>query len=52
MFGILPFQFRFRGRVRLILDIYYCFIESAAEQAEGVALHPTQIAANNGRQLH
>ena len=25
MFGILPFQFRFRGKVRLILDIYYCF---------------------------
>ena len=48
MFGILPFQFRFRGRVRLILDIYYCFIEGAAEQAGGVALHPTQIARATG----
>ena len=48
MFGILPLQFRFRGRVRLILDIYYCFIESAAEQTGGVALHPTQIARATG----
>ena len=27
MFGIIPFNFRFRGKVRRILDIYYCFIE-------------------------
>ena len=43
MFGIIPFQFRFRGKVRRILDIYYCFL------AEGnVALHPTQIARKTG----
>jgi hypothetical protein len=43
MFGIIPFQFRFRGKVRRILDIYFCFL------AEGsVALHPTQIARKTG----
>ena len=43
MFGIIPFQFRFRGKVRRILDIYYCFIDEG-----GVALHPTQIARRTG----
>jgi hypothetical protein len=43
MFGIIPFQFRFRGKVRRILDIYYCFIEEG-----NVALHPTQIARRTG----
>lgn len=43
MFGIIPFQFRFRGKVGRILDIYYCFIE-----ADGKALHPTQIARRTG----
>ena len=43
MFGIIPFNFRFRGKVRRILDIYYCFIDEG-----NVALHPTQIARMTG----
>ena len=43
MFGIIPFNFRFRGKVRRILDIYYCFIDEG-----NVALHPTQIAKRTG----
>lgn len=43
MFGIIPFNFRFRGKVRRILDIYYCFIDEG-----NVALHPTQIARRTG----
>lgn len=43
MFGIIPFNFRFRGKVRRILDIYYCFVED-----DGQALHPTQIARRTG----
>ena len=43
MFGIIPFNFRFRGKVRRILDIYFCFLEEG-----NVALHPTQIARRTG----
>ena len=43
MFGIIPFNFRFRGKVRRILDIYFCFLDE-----EGKALHPTQIARRTG----
>ena len=43
MFGIIPFNFRFRNKVRRIMDIYYCFLEE-----ENVALHPTQIAKRTG----
>ena len=43
MFGIIPFNFRFRGNVRRILDIYYCFVEDG-----GKALHPTQVARRTG----
>ena len=43
MFGIIPFNFRFRGKVRRILDIYFCFLEEGS-----VALHPTQIARLTG----
>lgn len=42
MFGIIPFSFRFRGKVGRILDIYFCLLD-----AEG-ALHPTQIARATG----
>ena len=42
MFGIIPFQFRLRGKISRILDIYYCFLD-----ADG-ALHPTQIARRTG----
>ena len=43
MFGIIPFNFRFRGKVGRLVDIYYCFID-----AGNVALHPTQIARQTG----
>jgi len=43
MFGIIPFRFRFRGQVRRILDIYFCFLDEG-----NVALHPTQIARKTG----
>ena len=36
-------EFRFRGKSRLLLDIYYCFIEQGSP-----ALHPTQIAKHTG----
>lgn len=42
MFGIIPFNFRFRGKVGRILDIYYCLLDADA------ALHPTQIARATG----
>jgi len=43
MFGIIPFHFRFRGKVKRILDIYVCFLEEG-----NIALHPTQIARKTG----
>ena len=43
MFGIPTLEFRFRGKSRLLLDIYYCFIEQGSP-----ALHPTQIAKHTG----
>jgi hypothetical protein len=41
--GIIPISFRFRGKLRRLTDIYFCFLEN-----EGKALHPAQIA----RQTH
>ena len=46
MFGIPNLEFRFRGKSRLLLDIYYCFIEQGSP-----ALHPTQIAKHTGISL-
>ena len=43
MFGIVPFNFRFRGKSRRIFEIYMCFLEEG-----NVALHPTQIAKRTG----
>ena len=43
MFGILPIGFRFRGKLRRLEDIYYCFLDNP-----GVGLHPTQIARQTG----
>jgi hypothetical protein len=43
MLGIPTLEFRFRGESRLLLDIYYCFIEQGS-----AALHPTQIAKHTG----
>lgn len=46
MFGLMPFQFRFRGKTRRLLDIYACFLD-----ADGKALHPAQIARKSGISL-
>lgn len=43
MFGIVPISFRFRGKLRRLEDIYYCFLDNP-----GKALHPTQIARQTG----
>jgi hypothetical protein len=43
MFGLLPFTFRFRGKLKRLLDLYQCFIDHP-----GVGLHPTQIARHTG----
>ena len=43
MLGIPTLEFRFRGKSRLLLDIYYCFIEQGSP-----ALHPTQTAKHTG----
>jgi len=43
MFGIIPFNFRFRGKARRIIDIYFCFLDEG-----NVALHPTQVAKRTG----
>ena len=43
MFGILPFSFRFRGKVRRLFEMYLCFLEN-----DGKALHPTQLSRQTG----
>ncbi len=43
MFGIIPFRFRFRGRIRRLFEIYLCFVDQA-----GKALHPAQVAKLTG----
>ena len=43
MFGLFPFRFRFRGRVRRLLQLYACFVENPDK-----GLHPTQIARHTG----
>ncbi len=43
MFGIIPFRFRFRGRIRRLFEIYLCFLDQAP-----AALHPAQIAKLTG----
>ena len=43
MFGIIPIGLRFRGKLRRLEDIYYCFVDNP-----GTALHPTQIARQTG----
>ena len=39
MLGIPTLEFRFRGKSRLLLDIYYCFVEQGSPDQ-----HKTQIA--------
>ena len=41
--GIIPISFRFRGKLRRLSEIYFCFLDN-----EGKALHPTQIARQTG----
>jgi len=43
MFGIVPISFRFRGKLRRLEDIYYCFLDNP-----GKGLHPTQVARQTG----
>jgi hypothetical protein len=41
--GLVPVTFRFRGKIRRLLDIYHCFLEEP-----GQGLHPTQISRRTG----
>ena len=43
MFSLIPLNFRFRGRVRRLFDLYLCFLKHP-----GKALHPTQVARSTG----
>ena len=43
MFGLFPFTFRFRGKVRRLFDMYRCFLKQP-----GKGLHPAQIARLTG----
>ncbi len=43
MFSLIPFSFRFRGRVRRLFDLYRCFLDHP-----GKGLHPTQLARYTG----
>ena len=43
MFGLFPFTFRFRGKVRRLFDMYRCFLAHP-----GKGLHPTQIVRHTG----
>ena len=43
MFGLFPFTFRFRGKVRRLFDMYRCFLANP-----GKGLHPTQITRQTG----
>ncbi len=41
--GLIPMNFRFRGRLNRLKDIYQCFRDHP-----GKGLHPTQIARHTG----
>ena len=43
MLGLIPYTFRFRGKVNRLLDIYDCLSANSP-----TALHPTQIARLTG----
>ena len=43
MFGIIPFNFRFRGRIRRLFEMYLCFLDEKDR-----ALHPAQVAKLTG----
>lgn len=44
MLGLIPFTFRFRGKVNRLLEIYDCLHANSPK-----ALHPTQIARLTGQ---
>ncbi len=46
MLGILPYKFRFRGKLRRIALIYKCFRDDP-----GVGLHPAQVSRRTGMSL-
>ena len=43
MYGLIPYTFRFRGKIRRLFDIYQCFLTHP-----GVGLHPVQISRDTG----
>ena len=43
MFSLLPFNFRFRGKVRRLFELYRCFLANP-----GKGLHPAQLARRTG----
>ena len=43
MIGLIPFTFRFRGKIRRLFDMYRCFLAHP-----GKGLHPTQISRYTG----
>ena len=43
MFSLLPFNFRFRGKVRRLFELYRCFLANP-----GKGLHPAQLARQTG----
>ncbi len=43
MFGLIPVNFRFRGKVRQLFDLYECFLSHP-----GRGLHPTQLSRYTG----
>ncbi len=46
MFGLIPYTFRFRGKIRRLFDIYQCFLTHP-----GVGLHPSQISRHTGMSM-
>jgi len=46
MLGFIPLSFRFRGKQKRLMDIYFCFVDQP-----GKGLHPTQIARRTGLSL-
>ncbi len=43
MFSLLPFSFRFRGKVNRLFELYRCFLAHP-----GQGLHPAQIVRHTG----
>ena len=43
MFGLIPLNFRFRGKIRRLFDLYQCFLSHP-----GKGLHPSQLSRHTG----